>query len=216
MPTGLRKEKEGSRERILDGATDEFAQEGFAGARIDRIARRTKLNVRMIYYHFGSKRGLYRAVLLSIYEEAVKILDATDRLDDPAEAALGMYFDLLAEHPRFASVLVRELLDGAKHLKVLFKERPELFCRVHLRAQELIEAGQRRGLLRDLDPAMTVLVLTSVVCFNSATRGIHHLFLNGKTPDVRAYKAHLLSLLFDGLRDRSRTLEAHESSALRG
>ena len=46
-----------SRDRILDGAAEEFAAAGFAGARIDRIARRTRLNVRMIYYHFGSKKG---------------------------------------------------------------------------------------------------------------------------------------------------------------
>src|SRR5207244_2377175 len=70
---------ESSRDRILEGAAEEFAASGFAGARIDRISRRTRLNVRMIYYHFASKRGLYRAVLQNIYEEMSTVLDATER-----------------------------------------------------------------------------------------------------------------------------------------
>src|SRR5512144_1445544 len=117
-----------SRVRILEGAADEFAAAGFAGARIDRIARRTRFNVRMIYYHFGSKKGLYRAVLENIYEQMSRILEALPpSAPNRTLEAFGMYIDLLTEHPRFADVLVRELLDGAKHLKALWKDRPELF-----------------------------------------------------------------------------------------
>jgi TetR/AcrR family transcriptional regulator len=201
-PARKRDEKEGSRGRILDGATEEFAAAGFAGARIDRIARRTKLNVRMIYYHFGSKKGLYRAVLQGIYEQAVRILDETERLEEPTMAALGMYFDLLVEHPLFANVLVRELLDGAKHLKALFKERPDLFKRVHLRAREIIDSGIQQGLLQSDDVSLTVMSITSIVCFLTATREARPLFLDGRVPDNAEYKAHLVGLLYEGLRKR--------------
>jgi TetR/AcrR family transcriptional regulator len=192
--------KEGSRERILEGAAEEFAGAGFAGARIDRIARRTKLNVRMIYYHFGSKRGLYRAVLQSIYEEAVKIIDATDAAKDPTVAALGMYIDMLLSHPRFADVLVRELLDGSKHLKALFKERPDLFKRVHLHAREILEGATQAGLLREQDAPLTVFTLTSCLCFLTAIRASYGLFLDGRQPDTAAWKEHVFSLFFQGLR----------------
>src|SRR5437879_6360794 len=90
MAAPVRKDKEGSRSRILEGAAEEFATSGFSGARIDRISRRTKLNVRMIYYYFGSKKGLYRAVLENIYEEAAKILELTRQAQEPAIAALAM------------------------------------------------------------------------------------------------------------------------------
>jgi AcrR family transcriptional regulator len=200
MPTPLK--KEGSRERILEGAAEEFAQSGFAGARIDRIARRTKLNVRMIYYHFGSKKGLYRAVLENIYEEASKIIDATEREQDPTVAALGLYFDLLAENPRFADVLVRELLDGSKHLKALFQARPELYDKVHLSARKLLEDGVKAGCLRDQDAPLTVFSLTSILCFLTAVRGSYGLFLDGRQPDKEAWRTHLYGLLFEGLRKR--------------
>jgi AcrR family transcriptional regulator len=202
MRSAARKDREGSRERVLAGAIEEFATYGFAGARIDRIARRTKLNVRMLYYHFGSKTGLYRAVLERIYDEAAKILDATDRAQDPTVAALGMYFDLLTAHPRFADVLVRELLDGAKHLRVLFKERPQLFQDIHLRAQNLVVEAQKSGIIRKEDPAMSVFSLTSALCYLTAIRHTHGLFLDGVRPDPAAWKAHLLGIFFDGLRPR--------------
>jgi len=193
-----------SRARILDGAAEEFAAAGFAGARIDRIARRTRLNVRMIYYHFGSKKGVYRAVLENIYEQMSAILEKLPP-SAPRRAldAFGGYVDLLTEHPRFADVLVRELLDGAKHLKALWKERPELFKQIHVHAREIYEQGAASGELRPLDPALTVMSVTSIICFLTAARHSHALFLDPKrSADPDAWKAHLQTLILDGIRAR--------------
>lgn len=52
-----------TRRRILAAAIDEFASNGYAGARIDRIAARAEVNKRMIYHHFGGKRVVFEAVL---------------------------------------------------------------------------------------------------------------------------------------------------------
>ncbi|HXU72454.1 MAG TPA: TetR/AcrR family transcriptional regulator [Polyangia bacterium] len=194
----------GSRERILDGAAEEFAGAGFAGARIDRIARRTRLNVRMIYYHFGSKKGLYRAVLENIYVEMSRVIEALPpSAPNRTIEAFGAYIDLLTDHPRFADVLVRELLDGAKHLKALWKERPGLFKQLHLHARSIVEEGVKAGELRALDPALTVMTTTSIICFLTAARHSHALFLDAKrTGDRDAWKAHLQTLLLDGIRAR--------------
>ena len=58
---------EGTRRNIVEVATHEFAQKGFSGARVDAIANRTRTSKRMIYYYFGSKEGLYLAVLEEAY-----------------------------------------------------------------------------------------------------------------------------------------------------
>lgn len=194
----------GSRARILAGAADEFAAAGFAGARIDRIARRTRLNVRMIYYHFGSKKGVYRAVLEDIYEQMGAIFEKLPpSAPNRSLEAFGMYVDLLTEHPRFADVLVRELLDGAKHLKVLWRERPELFKQIHLHARSIVDEGIKAGELKPLDPALTVMTVTSIICFLTAARHSHALLLDRKQPSERdAWKAHLHTLLLDGIRAR--------------
>ncbi len=52
-----------ARADILDVAAAEFAEYGFAGARVDEIAAKTQTSKRMMYYYFGDKEGLFTAVL---------------------------------------------------------------------------------------------------------------------------------------------------------
>src|SRR5262249_29205893 len=49
--------------RILDAGLEDFAAKGFGGARVDMIARRARINKRMLYHYFGDKEGLFREVL---------------------------------------------------------------------------------------------------------------------------------------------------------
>ena len=59
---------------IIAVATAEFAAKGLAGGRIDAIADATHTSKRMIYYYYGSKEGLYLAVL----EDAYRRIRATE------------------------------------------------------------------------------------------------------------------------------------------
>ncbi len=78
-----------TRDKILAAATAEFSAKGIAGARTDAIARRAGVNKRMLYYCFGSKQALYRAVLhAKIADKAGAIESAPD---DFTEALLYWY-----------------------------------------------------------------------------------------------------------------------------
>src|SRR4029453_1618940 len=57
------RDPEGTRRRILAAALREFSAKGIDGARVDAIAARAGTNKRMLYYYFGSKDDLFRAVL---------------------------------------------------------------------------------------------------------------------------------------------------------
>src|SRR5207248_10318401 len=57
-----------TRAAILAAAMDEFAEHGYGGARVDRIAKSAKLNNHALYYHFGDKEELFQAVLEHGYE----------------------------------------------------------------------------------------------------------------------------------------------------
>ena len=59
---------EGTRQNIIEIASEEFALNGLAGARIDEIAARTRTSKRMIYYYFGDKDGLYLSALENAYQ----------------------------------------------------------------------------------------------------------------------------------------------------
>lgn len=57
------RDPEATKARILAAALREFSAKGIAGARVDAIAERAKVNKRMLYYYFGSKEGLFREIL---------------------------------------------------------------------------------------------------------------------------------------------------------
>jgi TetR/AcrR family transcriptional regulator len=61
-PATGRQHGERTRARILSAARKEFARSGYAGARIDEIARRAGVNKALVFYYFDSKDGLSRAV----------------------------------------------------------------------------------------------------------------------------------------------------------
>lgn len=63
MKGGKRGDGERSRRRILDAAAAEFAAVGISGARVDRIAAASGVNKSQMYSYFGSKDGLFDAVL---------------------------------------------------------------------------------------------------------------------------------------------------------
>jgi TetR/AcrR family transcriptional regulator len=70
-----------TRERIMAAAQKEFAAHGFAGARTDAIARRARVNERMIFYCFDSKEGLYRAVLAQKLSAETSMIESTPDQD---------------------------------------------------------------------------------------------------------------------------------------
>jgi TetR/AcrR family transcriptional regulator len=80
-----RTEPRGARERILEAATEQFAARGLAGARVDEIARRARVNKQLVYYYFGGKLELYNQVLGQMVEESRHKIDAEATCETLAE-----------------------------------------------------------------------------------------------------------------------------------
>jgi AcrR family transcriptional regulator len=114
------RDAERTRADILAVATREFADQGYAGARINLIADKTSTTKRMIYYYFGGKEQLYIAVL----EQAYSLIRSLEqRLDvehlDPVEAIrelAGLTFDHHESHPDFIRLVSIENIHRAEHI----------------------------------------------------------------------------------------------------
>ena len=93
------RDAEATRRRLLEAAAAEFAELGIAGARVDRIAAAARTNKAQIYHYFGSKDGLFEAVLASLLHEILE----SDPFDpgDLAETA-GRIFDDFEDRPDLA------------------------------------------------------------------------------------------------------------------
>jgi AcrR family transcriptional regulator len=105
---------------IIEVATHEFSEKGLAGARIDVIAEAMRTSKRMIYYYFGSKEGLYIAVLEEAYRR-IRAIEADLHLDDLApEDALrklvGFTVDYQLANPDFIRLVMTENIHRGEYL----------------------------------------------------------------------------------------------------
>jgi AcrR family transcriptional regulator len=108
-----------TRARLLDAAEAQFAAHGFAGSRVDEIARAAGINVQLIYRYFGDKSGLHQAVFDRLFLQAARSLEqAVCSLppDTPPKERftreIGSYFDFVWTHPNFASFSLWSLAEG--------------------------------------------------------------------------------------------------------
>ena len=132
-PTARQRQREATRERILEAAVEAFAEKGFLGASTREIARRAGTNQGLITYHFKSKDALWRAAANSIFErlgrQLAERVDALELADprERAREAIRQYVRFAAAHPE----LFRIMVDEGK----VADERMEWLVETHLRPQ---------------------------------------------------------------------------------
>jgi len=136
---------------ILAAATREFARHGLGGARVDQIAARAKTNKRMLYYYFGNKEALFRAVLEGAYariraaERDLQLLDVA-----PAEGVRRLVeftWSYYLANPEFMTLLNSENLHRARHLRRSRQVRAMNSPLIDTLG-EVLTAGARRGEFR--------------------------------------------------------------------
>jgi AcrR family transcriptional regulator len=94
---GRPRDAQATRELLLTAASEEFAEHGQAGARIDRIAERAGANKRLLYRYFGDKDDLFGAVL----ERHIGLLaEAVPLTPDDLGAYAGAEFDYMVRNPQ--------------------------------------------------------------------------------------------------------------------
>lgn len=157
-----------TRTDILDVATREFATNGLAGGRVDAIAEKTRTSKRMIYYYFGSKEGLYLAVLERSYRQ-IRSLEADLELAHlPADEALRVListtFDHDESHPEFVRLVSIENIHAAVHMKRSDAIR-DLNISILETIDQIIERGVLSGLFKRHPDPMDLHMMISAFCF---------------------------------------------------
>jgi AcrR family transcriptional regulator len=173
---------DGTRRNIVEVATREFAQKGYSGARVDAIASRTRTSKRMIYYYFGSKEGLYLAVLDEAYS-GIRRAEATLDLETlQPEAALGTIvgftFDYYNKHPEFVRLVMNEnIMDGAHMARS--KTISKLNVTVIDALRRIIARGQKQRVFRrDIDPIELHMSISALGIFHVANRATFSTIFN--------------------------------------
>ncbi len=167
-PLPRRRDSDATRRAILDAAFVEFSDHGLSGARVDAITARTGVNVRMIYYYFHSKLGLYTAVLEEAYgtmrtaERALRL----ETLDPVAgiEALCGFTFDYQEANPRFVRLVSIENIQLAEQIEQSAAIRG-LNRTILTTLDGILKHGIELGLFRPDATAWNVHLLMTSFCF---------------------------------------------------
>jgi AcrR family transcriptional regulator len=159
---------------ILEVATREFAEKGLAGARIDVIAAAMATSKRMIYYYFGSKEGLYIAVLEKEYSR-IREREANLHLDDltPEDGLrklVGSTVDYHLGHPDFTRLVMNENIHRGVYLA-----RSEVIHKLNVPAIEAVSTVYKRGLKTGvfrsgIDPVDLHMSISALSVFNVANK----------------------------------------------
>jgi AcrR family transcriptional regulator len=159
---------------ILDVATTEFAQKGLSGARIDEIAAATQTSKRMIYYYFGSKEGLYIAVLEEAYRR-MRAIEADLHLEDlsPEDALrklVGFTFDHHHDNADFIRLVMTENMERGA-----FMAQSKVIQKLNVTAISAVKAlyvrGVASGVFRaNIDAIDLHASISALTFFNVANR----------------------------------------------
>jgi AcrR family transcriptional regulator len=175
---------------ILGVALHEFSLYGLAGTRVDAIAAQTKTSKRMIYYHFGSKEGLYEAVLAYGFSAIRRDDEIALKVADPMQAMLvftGEAFDIHADNPDFVHLVMQENLRNAASLR-----KPSSIQRTNaigLKAVEkILVRGQAEGTLRKDLTALEIYTNVIALCFHFTSNRASFSAIFGLDGDSAEYR----------------------------
>ena len=152
VPRVRRPRQRDSRSLIQAAARAEFAEYGFAGARVDRIARRAGVNKQLLFYYFGSKEELYQSIVGDLTGEAALPAAQAAKARHASEdlrAAFRSLFDSLARRPDLARMIMAELQRPGPAQNVYEQSISRYISEV----KRVVVDGQGHGYFRDdVDP----------------------------------------------------------------
>lgn len=115
-----------TRGHIFISASRLFSEFGFTGTSTRAIAKGAGVTQVLLHYHYGSKEKLYEEVLRFEARTMLEVIFGADsKLNSPEEMLIDIPIRLMTvlhENPQWASLLRREIADGAVHLRRALRE----------------------------------------------------------------------------------------------
>ena len=159
MMNKRQKSKADTRERIIKAAIDVFYDRGYVSASVAEIARRAKISVGAVFFHFTDKRTLF----ISTIEEsniryATRLEGSVDRVTASSRTTLEK-LDTIAESHLKIALAYTEFYSSALHelflVDVDFELVPKQLCQnIIAKIEKLLVDGIEEGIFRQ-DIAVT-------------------------------------------------------------
>lgn len=189
------------RAKLLEAARHNYLGNEFRSVSVRQIAEAAGVNAAMVNYYFGSKQGLYLAMVDSVMSELEVELNKLAANKDLTVADFSSsYCRLLAANPWWPNFIVREVLFSSGEIREAMIQRfssafaPRLIALL----QEDIANGEFR---QDLNPVLTLMSLMGMTVFPFLARPILESVLNVKIDEsmVETLAAHNTTLFLNGV-----------------
>lgn len=115
-----------TRARILEAAGELFAAHGFADTQNKMIAAHAQVDMASINYHFGSRKGLYQAVLVTAHHHLLnseELLALAEGHSSPEQKLQWLFKNAIASARHkdewYIKVLSREIFAPSQHLQAV-------------------------------------------------------------------------------------------------
>lgn len=143
-------------EKILQVASKLFAEKGFANVSVRDICKETGTTAPVIYYYFGSKKGLFDAVARKriTMSDFIRQLSSANQAKDPKkglEKFISTYLSSFPEHAFDIGLYMRDSATLDKQsAQMVFQDLEK----IKTMAAGLIEKGMDEGVFRKSDPSL--------------------------------------------------------------
>ncbi len=200
-----RRDRAATQVALIRAGEDLFAQYGFNGVTLDMVSDMSGANKAMVSYYFGSKEGLYDAVIEALVGDVVaNVKTRVQASNDPVKdfrryiAALGLAF---AERQSFCAILMREYIEGS------MQEREIPFRQV-LQFYQMTEthyaAGRKAKIFRPFDVHQLHLSIVGPLVHFVLTRRLRERALvkharGLSDPTIEEFSKQLARLILDGV-----------------
>jgi AcrR family transcriptional regulator len=186
-----------TRQRLLNAALKQFARRGYAGASVQEIVTAARVTKPALYYHFGSKTGLFRALVDHAFDERLRLMEAAaargSSTPERLEEIVAAVFDFARRNADLMRLAFAAAFAGVEELpagaRCLAKGRRNFeFVR------KLVAAGQAAG---ELSPAFDSEQLAFGLYGQLNTYVMVHVILPGYRLD-RTTARQVVRLFLDG------------------
>lgn len=191
-----------TREKILAAGTEQFTTKGYDACSIRDIAKAAGSHSALIYYHFGSKEGLLKALLEEATGQLGDLLDSLmDEPDLPVREKIRQFFmkwlAIVSGRGDLKAVVFRSMMVSGS-VGDLMRERVLANVR---RIGLILEEGRRKGELRQDLPESEILALQLLQSVIAPAVGIPFPApLKLQTPqDLERYVDQSLDVCFRGI-----------------
>mgnify|MGYP003416928725 FL=1 len=170
-----------TRNAILEAAVEEFIERGFAGVRMEHVAKRAGYNKALVYRWFTDRETLFREALKRRFSQRAGLLD---KLPQTLPEIFRWWSQQAASDQNFMRMILREALELREKEPVHAEFRREYYRR----QIEILKSFQmKKRIGAEFDPEMLFLALLSVVTLTSVLPQIVQL-ATGLRPEDKKFQ----------------------------